>query len=202
MSLIFYGAPMSTASVTHAVLEELGVPYEKVAIDLKANDQKKAEFLKLNPNGKVPTVVHDGVAIFESAAITIYLGETFGKEKNVWPTGPSRGEAMKWVVWSNVSLGEALSRHQRNTSDRIPKDQHNAKAGEIGKADVESHLQILDGALAGKQYLVGNSFTLCDCHLASWAMYVAMCGFDLAKYPNLSAWAKRCQDRPATKRAL
>src|SRR5262245_46499620 len=106
MSLVFYYSPMSSASTTHWVLEELGVPYEKVKIDLQAGAQKAPDFLKLNPNGKVPVVVHDGVAIFESAALTIYLGEAFGVDKGLFPApGPERGAAMKWIVWCNVSLG-------------------------------------------------------------------------------------------------
>ena len=103
MSLVFYYAPFSSAATVHSALEELGVPYEKVKIDLKANDQKKPAFLAINPNGKVPAIVHDGVAIFESAAIIIHLGETFGVEKNLFPApGVKRAEALKWLVWCNV----------------------------------------------------------------------------------------------------
>jgi glutathione S-transferase len=64
---------MSTASITQLVLEELGVACEQVRVDLKKGDTKKPEFLKLNPNGKVPLIIHDGTSIWESAAITMYL---------------------------------------------------------------------------------------------------------------------------------
>ena len=78
--------------------------------DFKAGDTKKPEFLKLNPNGKVPVIVHDGTSIWESAAITMYLGEVFGVDAKLYPApGPKRGAAMKWIVWGNVSLGEAMS---------------------------------------------------------------------------------------------
>src|SRR5579863_736671 len=130
MSLIFYGAPMSTASITELVLAELGVPHERVAVDIKAGGTKKPEFMKLNPNAKVPTIVHDGTAIWESAAITMYLGETFGVEKKLYPApGPKRGEAMKWIVWTHVTLGEAVYRYARNTQNWVPAEQQNAKAG-------------------------------------------------------------------------
>src|SRR5947209_774811 len=129
MSLTFYRAPQSTASVTEIVFEELGVPHEVVTLDLQKGDTKKPEFKKLNPNGRVPVVVHDGTVLFESCAITMYLGETFGVEKKLWPAaGPKRGEAMKWIAWSNVTFGEAISRWLRNTSDWFPKEQQNAKA--------------------------------------------------------------------------
>ena len=110
MALTFYYAPMSTATITAIVLEELGIPYKSVKLDIKAGDTKKPDFLKLNPNGKVPLVVHDDIPIFESAAITMYLGEQFGVEKKLYPApGPKRGEAMKWIVWSNVTLASRFT---------------------------------------------------------------------------------------------
>ena len=69
MSLIFYHAPMSTATMTELVLEELGVPCEKVKLDIKAGDTKKSEFTKLNPNARVPVLVHDGTVIWRHQAL-------------------------------------------------------------------------------------------------------------------------------------
>lgn len=198
MSLIFYYAPQSSASPIHWTLEELGAPYEKVAIDLKAQQQKSAEFLKINPNGKVPVLVHDGAVIFESAAIQMYLGETFGVEKGLYPApGVARGEAMKWIVWTNVTLGEALWRFGRNVGDWAPADERNEKAGQSAKADVEKLLLLVDQALVGKEYLVEGRFSLADLHLSSWMDYVRMMSFDLTPYPTLSAWVARCIARPA-----
>jgi glutathione S-transferase len=197
MSLIFYYSPHSSSVTVHWALEELAVPYEKVKIDLTARDQDKPAFLKVNPNGKVPALVHDGTPMFESAAIVMYLGETFGVEKKLYPPpGARRAEAFKWLVWCNVSLGEALSRHQHNTSDRIPAERHNAKAAEVAKVDVEKHLAILDGALAGKTWLVGDAFSLVDAHVSGWVAYVGMCGFETKRWTNLDAWMKRCTARP------
>jgi glutathione S-transferase len=107
MSLTLYYAPMSTASVTRLVLEELAVPFEIVTVDLRKGESRSPHFLELNPNGKVPVLVHDDVALWESAAISLYLGETFGVERQVYPPpGPLRGEATKWIVWANVTLGK------------------------------------------------------------------------------------------------
>lgn len=200
MSLPFYRAPMSTASVTELVLAELGVPHEGVTVDLKKGDQKKPEFAKLNPNKKVPVVVHDGVVVFESAAITIYLGETFGTDKNLWPAaGPKRGEAMKWVVWANVTLGDAIYRWMRNTKDWVPADERNAKAGETAKKDLGECLDILDDALAGRSYLLGD-FTLTDAHVSSFMEWLHHAQFDASRWKNVDAWAKRCSSRPAAKK--
>lgn len=198
MSLTFYYSPHSSASPVHWTLNELGIPYEKVLIDIKAGDNKKPEFLKLNPNGKVPLIVHDGVAIFESAAIQIYLGETFGVEKGLYPPpGPQRVAAMMWIIWCNASLGEAMSRFGRNLGPWAPEDQRNAKAGEAAKVEILGLLQVLEDALKGRSYLCGDQITITDLHLASWFDYVRMMQIDLTPYPAITAWGTRCTSRPA-----
>lgn len=201
MDLTPHHAPQSTATITRVVLEELGVPHAKVKLDLRAGDTKKPDFLRLNPNGKVPLLVHDGEPIFESVAITIHLGETFGVEKGLFPPpGTKRAAAIKWLVWTHVTLGEALSRFAHNTTSWVPAERHNAKAAEAAKADVERCLAILDEALAPTKHLVGSSFTLADAHVASFVGYVRMLGFDFGKHPALSAWLAACEARPAAQR--
>jgi glutathione S-transferase len=201
MSLTFYRAPHSTASITELVFEELGVPHEVVTLDLQKGDTKKPEFTKLNPNAKVPVVVHDGTVLWESAAITMYLGETFGVEKKLWPAaGPKRGEAMKWVTWGNVTFGEAIGRWLRNTSDWFPAEQHNAKAAEVGKKDMEDCLAILDSNLGSRSFLLGNDFSLVDAHLSGFLDWLRAMKVDVARWKNVEAWGKRCSSRPACER--
>jgi glutathione S-transferase len=198
MSLTFYYAPMSTASVTALVLEELGIPCERVKLDFKKGDTKKPDFLKLNPNGKVPTLVHDGVPIWESAAITMYLGETFGVEKGLYPAaGPKRGEAMKWIVWANVTLGGAVARWAYNAQEWAPADERNAKAGEAGRQATLDCLRILDGALEGRSYLVGDGYSLADSHVLSFVDWLQHMKVDLTPFPNVKAWFTRGSARPA-----
>src|ERR1700712_5224133 len=159
MSMTFYYSPHSSASPVHWTLEELGVPYDKVQLDLKKGEHKTPEFRKLNPNCRVPLLVHDGVAIFESAAIQIYLGETFGVQKGLYPaSGPQRGEVMQWIIWTNVTLGDALARMGRNLAGWAPEDERNAKAGETAKTEAAELLRIVEEKLADRDYLVGNKF--------------------------------------------
>lgn len=198
MSLIFHYAPMSTAVMSHWALEELGVPYEKVKHDFRSGELKQADFLAINPNACVPVLVHDGTPIFESAAIAMYLGEMFGVAKGLYPEpGPRRGEAMKWIVWANVSLGGAVGRNQHASSERLPKEQHNAAAAAAAAAEVEKYFGILETALGDKQYLLGDKFSLADVHVASCVTYATFCGFDTKKWPTLEAWRARATNRPA-----
>ena len=202
MSLTFYYSPMSTATITELVLEELSVPCERIRIDLKKGETRAPDFLRLNPNGKVPMLVHDGTSIWESAAITLYLGEIFGVAKGLYPQpGPARGDAMKWVVWSNVTLGDAFGRWLRNTSDWVPAEQHNANAAAAAQADLRSCLRILDQALGGRQYLL-EGYTLADTHVNSFIDWLRHMKMDLSEYAQLNAWSERCAARPAYGRVM
>jgi glutathione S-transferase len=202
MSLTFYYSPMSSATRIHWALEELGVPYEKVKVDLAAGDQKKPEYLAKNPNGKVPLVVEDGLPIFESLAILIYLGEKYGVEKGLFPAlGPQRAEALKWIAWAGVSLGDAISRIIRN-SDRYPAEQRNENAREQAKKDLVELWGIVDKTLEGKEYLVGDKFNLADLAVSGYVMVTGRFGADISGLKNVGAWAARCTQRPALGRVM
>lgn len=199
MALTLYYHPHSTAAVALWELAELGIPYEKVKLDLSGKrDQDRPEFRALNPNGKVPVLVDQGTPIFESAAITMHLGEQFGVAKDVWPAaGVRRAEAMKWVVWTNVTLVEAFSRWWSNTTDQVPAEQRNAATAKLAREQTDQLLRILDQALAGKTWLLGDTFTLADIHTVSFIGYFQMCGLDLAPHANIVAWLRRAEARPS-----
>lgn len=198
MSLVFYYAPWSSATTCHWALEELGVPYEKVKLDLSAKATHTSEFLAMNPNGKVPLLVHDGVPIFESVAILAHLGETYGVEKKLFPApGIQRAQAFQWLVWMNVTLAAAVAKFLQNSSDQLPPELRNAKVAEIGRAETQKLLAMLDRHLEGRSWMVGDGFTLVDVHLCGAMMWIGRMGFDLAPLAQLDAWVKRCQARPA-----
>ncbi len=201
MNMTFYYAPMSTASVTALVIEELGLKPKVVKMDLKAGDTKKPEFLKLNPNGMVPVVVLDDTPIFESAAITMHLGETFGVEKKLYPAaGPKRAEAMKWLTWCHVTLGDSIYRWARNTMEWVPAPERNAAAGESAKREMQERLAIFDKNLAGRKFLTGDEYTIVDGHINSMMDWVRHMKADFSAYTHLNAWATRCAERPAYKK--
>jgi glutathione S-transferase len=203
MSLTFYYSPMSSATRIHWALEELGVPYEKVRVDLTAGDQKKPEYLALNPNGKVPLLVVDGTPIFESLAILLYLSERYGVDKDLFPPlGIERAEAFKWMAWSSVTLLDAGGRLLRNASERFPADQRNEKAAAAAKQELGELLTILDRALEGKEYLVDGKFSLVDLTVAAYMPFLSRIGADLNPHKNIQAWVARCTMRPAMARAM
>lgn len=200
MSVTFYYAPQSSATRVHWALEELGIPYEKVRVDLRAGEQKRPEFLAINPNGKVPALVVDGTPMFESLAIILHLAERWGIDKGLWPRvgTPEHAEALTWSVWGTVTAGGSLWRYFYNTSSWLPTESHNAVQAEMAKKEFTEALRILDARLQGREYLVGDRFSLVDVANASmlnWA--TAMNAFDRSAYPNVAAWYDRCTARPA-----
>jgi len=203
MGIVFYYTPMSSATRVHWALEELGVPYEKVKVDLSAGEQRKPEFLKINPNGKVPAMVIDGQPVFESLAMLLHLGETYGVDRGLFPPpGLQRLEAFKWMTWGSVSFLEAAQRFMRNTSERWPVEQRNAGAAEAARKELNDLVRVLDDTLATRPYLLGEAFSLTDCGVATIVAFVGRIGFDLAPYAHVGAWIGRCMARPALGRAM
>ena len=208
MVLTFYNAPNSTAIVTVAVIAELehgeSEPlFKRIDLDLKDGSTRTHEYLKnVNPNGHVPAIVHDGVAIWESAAITMYLGEMLGEAKVLYPAaGTSRGEAMKWIVWTNTTFGEAMRRllatlkPEPDLSDerKAVKEEQASKA----KADLGVCLGVLNGALEHREYLLQSGYTLADTHVWAFVSTLALLQLDLAPYEKVSAWKTKIEGRPA-----
>lgn len=205
MTITFYYTPQSSAARIHASLEELGVPYEKIKIDLGAGEQKKPEFLALNPNGKVPTLVLDGTPMFESVAIQVALGERYGVAKGLWPAlgSPEHLKALTWLIWGQVTLGTSLMRYMQNTVDYIPKELHHAGQAAVALKEMHEQLAILDAHLGASAFLAGDHFTLADLDLASvlgWGLHAIK--MDISVYPKLSAWLGSASQRPGMLTAM
>jgi glutathione S-transferase len=203
MGMVYYYAPQSSAVRTTWALEELGVPCERKLVDLAAKGTREPWFLEKNPNGKVPVLEVDGVPLFESTAILLFLGEEYGVDAGLFPApGLERGLVYQWMVWAQVTLSEAVSRYGRNVSPFIPDEQKNPKAAEAARQDVDAALRVLDGALAGREFLVGQSFSFADLAAAGFLGWLDYMGLSYSDWPNVRAWAARCQARPAHRRTM
>ena len=204
MPIVFYQAPMSSASPVAVALGELDVHHESVKVDLSAGDQKKPEFLKLNPNGKVPTLVIDGTPMFEALAIILYLSDRYGVQKKLWPAAddPARPQALAWSTWAYVTFGPVVQRHQFAASPRGPAELHNAAWAEHARKEAAGLFAILDARLADKPYVLGASYSMVDLIIGGLVGYASMTGLSLAESPHVRAWLERVQARPAFKAAM
>lgn len=199
MNIVFYYAPMSSAVPVASVLAELQVPHDVVTVDLKRLEQKKPEFLALNPNGKVPTLVVNGRPLFEAVAIMQWLGERFGIEKGLWPAAdqPTRLDAASWASWTYVSLGGSIQRFNIASSPMAPKELHHAPIAALAKQEIESYFDMLEARLSKQKYMLGDSFSILDIIVGSMVLWANICGLQVGSRPALAAWVEQCKARPS-----
>src|SRR6187402_746454 len=190
MSLTFYAAPASSSSPVACALLELGVPHERINLDLAARDQRKPEYLALNPNGKVPTLVVNGTPLFEALAILQWLGDEYGIDKGLWPAPgtPARLEALSWTTWGYVTYGAALQRLFHSSSERSPAERHNAALAEATREELQQLLGLLDARLRTKPYLLGSAFSLADLVLCAVVNYGVYCGASVQAHAAVTHW--------------
>ena len=156
MALKLYGTACSRASRSILALEEFGVAYEHVPLSDSAED--RATLAQLNPNSRIPVLEDGTLVLWESMAINLYLGDKLGGP--LWPTtAEARARLYQWSLWGQTEI----DRHERHIA-RLSSD---AVRAEVARSERIGALRILDGALAGTPYLLGETFTLADLNLAS-----------------------------------
>ena len=198
LKFYFNGAP--TPNKVALFLEESGLPYELVPVDTRKGDQFKPEFLKVNPNGKVPAIDDNGVFVFDSNAILLYLAEKTGKF--LAPNTPNnRAQFLSWLMFIATGLGP-FSGQAVHFKHFAPKDleyAHNRYQFEANR-----HYGILNDHLANSRYMVGDAYGIVDMALWGWARMVPfMLGDDaFTKYPNVKRLLDEVSARPAAARAL
>jgi len=146
------------ARKVHAVAKELGLELETQTVDLRAGEQRTAEYLALNPNGKVPTLVDGDTVLWESNAIMCYLA---GKgDTDLWPKSAKRYDILRWMFWESNHLTNALNRlfGQKFFSGGNPDQEIVDRATK----DFRKYATILDGNLADKNFVTGDTLTLAD----------------------------------------
>ncbi|MBP1852866.1 glutathione S-transferase family protein [Rhizobium halophytocola] len=193
---IYAFATPNSVKVTIA-LEELGLAYTLKPVDIRKGEQKDAAYLALNPNGKVPVLVDDGLVLTESAAILIYLAEKTGK---LLPRdGEARARVFEQLFFHASGLSPAFGNagfFKRSS----PEPQPIAEARFTTEA--ERILSLLDGKLAGHPFIAGDAFTIADIAHFGWLWRRQFPGLTLENRPNLSRWYDTVAGRLAVQRAI
>ncbi|WP_158812593.1 glutathione S-transferase family protein [Methylocapsa sp. S129] len=197
LKLYFHATPNSMKVAV--LLEELQEPFDVVGVDIFKGEQHAADFRKINPNAKVPAIVDDGVAVFDSHAILLYLAEKHGK---FLPTGrPARAATLSWLEFVATGLSP-FSGQAVHFLHYAPEDIPYAKNRYV--KEVERHYRILDERFAASHFLAGDEYTIADMALFGWA---ASAGYILGAkglddYPNVKRFMETMNARPAVSRAL
>lgn len=200
LKFYFNGSPNPTKVALF--LEESGLAYEPIAIDTRKGDQFKPEFLQINPNGKVPAIDDDGVVVFDSNAILLYLAEKTGKFLPA-DTPANRAELLSWLMFIATGVGP-YSGQAVHFKHFAPKDQDHDYAHNRYQYEGHRHYKIIDDRLATRRYMVGDTYTIVDMALWGWARMAPFAFGDdaLTKYPNLKRLVDEVTSRPAAQRAL
>jgi glutathione S-transferase len=189
-----YGTSRSRAARSLWALEEVGAKYEH--IPMPTTEAKTPEHLKRNPNGHVPVLEDDGHYIWESMAINLYLAEKYGKG-GLWPSDAlGHADAYKWSFWG---ISEVEPHLLAILVNRVlaPADQRDEKAAQKAVDALKAPLKVLDDSLKGREYLLGNTFTIADLNAAAVLSWAPMMRLDLSATPTAQAWLQKCLGREA-----
>ena len=177
-----YGGSRSRASIVQWYLEEIGVEYEFILLDMAAGEHLQPPFLQINPMGKVPVIVDEEITLWESGAILLYLAEKYGQEIN---SLTQRSIVNQWILFANSTFATGLFIETN-------RDREKAKL-----------LPPLEKILTDNTFLMGDKFTVVDVAVGSMIAYTQiLIKLDLSPYPHISKYLQTIAQRPAFKKSL
>ena len=180
-------------------IEEVGIDYEHVPVTFGA-DSKGEDYLSVNPNGRIPALVDGDLQLFESMAINLYLAKRYGGA--LYPANAAdEARAWQWSVWA-ISEIEPLQMQIVVQKLFTPRDKRRPEVIEAATKGLQRPLKVLDAALAGGGWLVGEAFSVADLNVAAVMHLMKMIDVSYAEHANVQRWADACYARPALARAL
>ncbi|KAL1968349.1 hypothetical protein VTN77DRAFT_1878 [Rasamsonia byssochlamydoides] len=200
--ITLYSAATPNGVKASIFLEELGLPYKTVAIDLSTNKQKEDWFLKINPNGRIPAITDGDQRVFESGAILLYLADKYDTERKFsYPPGtPEYVEQLCWLMWQMGGLGpmQGQANHFRVFAN-VRSDY-----GIQRYMDETKRLySVLESRLQQSPFLAGPKYTIADIACFGWARSAPnMLDIDLSQWPAVNKWFETIHQRQAVQRGL
>ena len=198
----FYTSSSPNGLKVQIMLEETGLEYELHRVNLSEGDQKTPEYLKINPNGKIPAIVDrdelggDEVAIFESGAILLYLAEKSGEFLPVDANG--RWQVISWLMFQMAGIGPSLAQ-AGYFLNRAPEPVPHAVERYVSEA--ERLFGVVDRRLSEAEFIAGY-YSIADIASFPWLRIHQRFGLDIADYPNVGRWLEAISVRPAVERSL
>ena len=200
MTLRIYGIPRSRAVRTLWMAHELAIPYEFVEVKPGAEGSRKPEHMRRNPNGQVPYIDDDGLVLWESFAINLYLAKKHGGP--IAPVSPAEdGQMTMWTVWAVNEIEPSAGTVLVNTIE-LPAAERKPAAVTAALDKLAAPLQILEDKLAKDGHLVGRRFTVADLNLVCCLFYLRQAPQALAARPKIRAWYDQAMARPANRAAF
>jgi GST-like protein len=208
--LQLFSYPTSNGVKVSIMLEEIGLPYEPHLVDIRANNSWTSEYLAINPNGKIPSIIDpDGpggkaLALFESGAILLYLAE---KTSRLLPMDPAlRYETIQWLFFQMSAVGPTFGQlayfHKfagKEIEDKRPHERF--------RAETERLLGVIDGRLEGREWIMGSDYSIADISMLGWVRNIVethgagdIVGWH--RFTGARRWLDAALARPAVQRGL
>ena len=196
-----YYSPQSRAVRPRWMLEEIGAPYELARVQL-GTDTKTPAYLKINPNGTVPTLVDGDLTLFESAAICQYLADRFPDKRLAPPLGtPARGLYYQWIHYAMSALEPPLVTIFLHTINKPEAERIPVLVTEA-RAQLQTVLGVVEQAVLGRTFILGDQLTTADVMVGSTLVWAQMMSLLSDERPATSAYLARLASRPAFQRAM
>jgi glutathione S-transferase len=192
--LKLYGNIRSRATRCLWLLEEIGAPYELIEKTTRAEDLQSDDYLRLNPNARIPTLVDGPTVLWESMAINLYLAQKYPGPLPADAT--TLGIAAQWSFWAMLETEALLLDLMMH---RVLLAEHGRDPSLAARDELllQKPLSILDGALQGRDHLAGNSFSVADLNVAAILSWGKIARLDFGPHKNVARWLDACLARPA-----
>ena len=201
MGMKLYYAPGACSFASHIALEEVGLPYDTVKLNLAEGDQRKPEYLALNPRGRVPTLVVDGHVLTENVGIMTYLAGGYPKAK-IWPADTwHQAMAISTMAWISNTVHPAYG-HLLRPGRYVDGDDHQAAVKAKARENYDGYLKEIDGLLKGRKWAIGNHYTVVDAYLLVFYRWGNRTGLPVKSLSNYTALMDRVLARPAVKKVM
>jgi len=198
--LKIYGIPRSRAFRTLWMAKELGLEYENIPIDFATGGTRAPDYLKINPNGHVPTIDDDGFILWESMAINLYLAKKYSRGALYPIRFEDEARAWQWSFWGMTEVERPVLTALFNRA-LLPEDKRDAALADQSEHELGRPLMVLDNVVAATPYLLGEHFSVADLNVASILSWARPARIDFSHVPKMADWLKRCSERPAARAA-
>ncbi|KZX01349.1 glutathione S-transferase family protein [Pseudoalteromonas luteoviolacea] len=198
MYTLFY-YPRNASLAPHFVLEALDVPYQLELVDRKKHAHKSAQYLRLNPTGRIPTLVDDDFVLFESGAICLYLAEKHPESRLIPSEPKTKGEFYQWLMYFTTTVQAELMIYfypERHTQSALMYDD----IIKTQQSRLGSMFEIINRHLAGKSYVVNDKFTICDCYLFMLCIWADELNKPPLQFEHLASYLKSMAKHPVIKK--
>lgn len=186
-------------------LEEAGVPYELTHIDFDKNEQKADWYVRLNPNGRIPTLIdrgNDDFTVFESNAILWYLADKYQRFLPPDSDAKGRSEALQWLMFQVSGVGPMMGQAMYFQRIAAPRGEHHPFAIDRFIRESRRLLEVVDAHLDGRSFMLGEAYTIVDIAMYPYARSHFWANVPVDDLRHLGAWFERLDARPAIQRAL